>query len=240
MLLDVAFLPSGVATLANTVCIVVDVLRASSTIVTLFERGCPQVLLAGSVAEGRRLAREGGLLLSGERNGLPPAGFDLGNSPAELQGMDLAGRAVVLTTSNGTGALRRVAGAPAVLVGCFINGRACCDAALEIAAESGADLAVVCAGRRKRFALDDAACAGFLTETFGGLAGGRLVLTDAAQGARRLWQSYGDPERAFMESISGQRVLEIGGEEDLALCARIDASAIVPRLAPGRPLGLIP
>jgi len=235
----VAFLPSEVANLANSVCIVVDVLRASSTIVTLFERGCPRVLLAGSVSEGRRLAKEGGLLLAGERNGLPPVGFDLGNSPAELKGLDLATQVVVLTTSNGTAALRKVAGARAVLVGCFTNAEACCRAALELAHRTGADLIVVCAGRRGRFALDDASCAGFLAETIAGMEDGACVLTDAARGACRLWQGYGDAILAFQDSASGQRVLEIGYAEDLALCARTSVSAIVPTLAPGRPFRLV-
>jgi 2-phosphosulfolactate phosphatase len=239
LLLDVAFLPSEARSLANTVCIVVDVLRASSTIVTLFERGCPRVLLAKSVSEGRRMARAGGHLLAGERNGLPPAGFDLGNSPAELKDLDLTGRSVVLTTSNGTAALQRVSGAPGVLVGCPLNALACCSAALTLARGAGADLTVVCAGRQRRFALDDAGCAGFLVETLCEMGSGLVSLTDAAQCARRLWLSYGDAERVFRDSASGRRVLEIGHAEDLALCARVDGSAIVPRLAPGRPLCLI-
>jgi len=239
MNLDIAFLPNLVASPANTVCIVVDVLRASSTIVTLFERGCPQVLLAASVPEGRRLAREGGHLLAGERNGLPPTDFDLGNSPAELQEMDLAGRTVVLTTSNGTAALRKVAGARAVMVGCFMNARACCGAALELARDAGADLTVVCAGRRRRFALDDATCAGYLVATIAAMDGSRSDLTDAARCALRLWRSYDDPLPAFRDSATGRRVLEIGHAEDLALCARMNVSQVVPRLAPGQPLRLI-
>jgi 2-phosphosulfolactate phosphatase len=143
MALGVALLPSEAKSLTNTVCIVGHVLRASSPIVTLFERGCGRVLLARRVAEGRWMAREGGHLLAGERNGLPPAGFDLGNSPVELQGRDLTGSSVVLTTSNGTVAIQQVADARAVLVGCFMNAGACCSAALQLALGAGADLAVV-------------------------------------------------------------------------------------------------
>jgi 2-phosphosulfolactate phosphatase len=239
MLLDVAFLPSQARNLTNSVCVVVDVLRASSTIVTLFERGCPRVLLAKSVAEGQRLARGGGHLLAGERNGLPPAGFDLGNSPAELKDLELTGRSVVLTTSNGTVAMQRVAGARGVLIGCFINARACCNAALELARDDKADLTLVCAGRQRRFALDDAACAGYLAGTIAALGGSPGDLTDSARCALRLWQSYGSPRPAFRDSMSGRRVLEIGHCEDLALCARMNVSEVIPRLAPGQPLSLI-
>lgn len=239
MKLDVAFLPSQAVNLSNTVCIAVDVLRASSTIVTLLERGCRQVLLAKSVAEGRRLARGGGYLLAGERNGLPPADFDLGNSPAELQGMNLAGRTVVLTTSNGTAAMQGVASARAVLIGCFVNAGACCAAALELACDAGADLTVVCAGRQRRFALDDAACAGYLVSRIAEPEGSEGSLTDAARCALRLWQSYGDPMPAFRDSATGRRVLEIGHEEDLVLCARMNATEVVPRLVAGQPPGLV-
>ena len=172
--------------------------------------------------------------MAGERNGLPPPDFDLGNSPVELQELELAGRTVVLTTSNGTVAMQRVAGARAVLVGCFMNARACCGAALELARSAGADLTVVCAGRQRRFALDDAACAGYLAATIAELEGGRISFTDAAQCALRLWRSYGDPMPAFQDSASGRRVVEIGHAEDLALCARMNVSEVVPRLAPGQ------
>lgn len=82
MKIDVALVPDEAQRWRERVCIVVDVLRASSSIVTLFDRGCRTVIPVGSVAEARRLARQHGYMLVGERNGLAPPGFDFGNSPA--------------------------------------------------------------------------------------------------------------------------------------------------------------
>src|SRR5438093_13553874 len=87
----------------RSVCIVVDVLRASSSIVTLLERGARPVIAAGSIEEARSLyQRLPGFILCGERGGFPPAGFDYGNSPAEFFRLDLDGRSAILATSNGT------------------------------------------------------------------------------------------------------------------------------------------
>src|SRR2546426_4517723 len=130
---------------SRSVCIVVDVLRASSSMVTLLERGARPVLAAGSIEEARRLhQRLTGCLLCGERGGLPPPGFDYGNSPEEFSRLELGGQGAILATSNGTRLLAAMAGAPAVLVGCLLNQRAVAEAAVQIAGERALDVAVLC------------------------------------------------------------------------------------------------
>lgn len=238
MFVDVALVPGEARRWHGTVCIVVDVLRASSTIVTLFDRGCRTVIPAGSVTEARRLARKHGYVLAGERDGLAPPGFDFGNSPSELAHAALEGKTVVLTTSNGTVALRRLAHAPAVLIGCLLNATACCQQGLALAERYDAPLGIVCAGRHGYFVLDDSVCAGFLVETVMGLLrsrGEECTLGDAARAAWRLWRSYPDFCTAFRESASGRRVMEIGLEEDMVFCARPDVSRGVPILVQATP-----
>src|SRR3989442_5515212 len=130
---------------SRSVCIVVDVLRASSSMVTLLERGARPVLAAGSIEEARRLhQRLTGCLLCGERGGLPPPGFDYGNSPEEFSRLELGGQGAILATSNWTRLLAAMAGAPAVLVGCLLNQRAVAEAAVQIAGERALDVAVLC------------------------------------------------------------------------------------------------
>ena len=241
MHVDVALLPDQAKQWRTKVCVVVDVLRASSSIVTMFEHGCAAIFVAGSVNEARRLSSQKGHLLAGKLHGLAPSGFDFGNSPAEFIHADLDGRTIVLTTSNGTAALRLVADAPGVLVGCFLNATACCQEALALAARHSADIGIVCAGRERRFALDDASCAGHLVQTMMEIArtaASDMTLTDAAQAAIQLWHAYRDPEMVFRSSASGQRVVEIGRENDLQLCAQIDICHMVPRLAGDPPLRL--
>jgi 2-phosphosulfolactate phosphatase len=238
LFVNVALVPGEARRWRGTVCIVVDVLRASSSIVTLFDRGCRSVVPARSVAEARRLAREYGYVLAGERDGLAPPGFDFSNSPSELTRAELEGKTVVLTTSNGTAVLRRLTHAPAVLIGCLLNATACCQQALALAERYNANLGIVCAGQHGYFVLDDGVCVGFLVETVVRLLqsrGGECVLGDAAQAARQLWRSYPDLDTAFRESASGRRVLEIELEEDITFCTRPDVSRVVPILVRAAP-----
>ncbi len=233
MFVDVALVPGQAQRWDDGVCIVVDVLRASSTIVTLLDQGASVILPAGSLREAQRLAREHGYLLGGERDGLAPPGFDFGNSPAELIHTDLHDRGVVLTTSNGTAVLRRLTRARAILVGCLLNATACCERALSLAQQHDTHLGIVCAGQKGDFLLDDSVCAGFLVDTvvrIARLRGGACLLSDAAQAAQKLYCGYDDVLSAFRESASGKRIVEIGQEADLALCARPDASQVVPIL----------
>jgi 2-phosphosulfolactate phosphatase len=146
MRLDVALLPALLPEPATSVCIVVDVLRASSSCVTLLDSGAPSIAVAATVDEARAL--QSGImpdaLLCGETGGLPPEGFDYGNSPVEFASLNLSGREVVMATSNGTRALARVASAPAVFVGCLLNRAQSCAAALAAALVAGAGITVVC------------------------------------------------------------------------------------------------
>ncbi len=233
MQLDVALTPQQADVFDDCVAIMVDVLRASTTIVTLLERSVARLWVTGTVEDARRLSAAGDRLLMGERDGLPLPGFDYGNSPTALLDADLQGREVVLTTSNGTAALCRLADARAVLVGCMRNATACCRVALTQAQQLGAPLGIACAGRHRRFVLDDAVCAGALVDTLLALApaaGMTLELTDGAVAARRLWSTYDDVRVAFRASNSGRRVQEIGAAADIAFCAEQDVSVVVPRL----------
>lgn len=239
MKIDVAMAPSLVQPAwRELVCIVVDVLRASSTIVTLLEKGCRSVYTVSSVSDAWSLARKNGLLIGGERNGLPLRGFDFGNSPSELQGMRLEGAGVVMTTTNGTRVVKRAAFSRAVLIGCFLNASACCRRGLELARERDTGVGVICAGEKGKFVLDDACCAGYLVKTLQQTAKAmeiELLLSDSARAAMRLFDSYPDIRSCFLDSASGRRLVEIGKEEDIAACSRIDASEAVPVLINGDP-----
>lgn len=195
------------------VCIVVDVLRASSTIVTLLERGCLRVVAAAHVDEARALKdRLPGHLLCGESGGLPPEGFDYGNSPVEFSCLDLAGKSAILATTNGTRALAEVADtAAAVLVGCLLNLTAVVEAAQRLAGELGATITIAPAGD-----------AGSSEEDF---AVARAIVALAE----------GSPLEDVAREVRGSRHAEtlrrIGLTEDVAYCARQDVSDVVPVLS---------
>jgi 2-phosphosulfolactate phosphatase len=229
VLVDVAFLPRDVVAPAEQCCVVVDVLRASTMLATLFARGCPAVYVARTLDQGRAFARARGFLLCGERGGARPPGFDLGNSPTELEGKHVADRPAVLCTTNGTVALHAVAAAPAVFVGSLSNAAAVAADALEAARDPGR-LTIVCAGREGRFAYDDAWTAGRLVARAVALSGGSADLTDAAQAALALTQAVPDALDALRRSRSAQALLPLGLESDIAFAAQEDRFALAPRL----------
>jgi 2-phosphosulfolactate phosphatase len=244
MEIDVALLPRAAQVAAGRVMVVIDQIRASTTITTALDLGCANLLIAGDVRTARRLGRLTGSLLAGERYARKPPGFDFDNSPSELSRAGIRGRNLVLCTTNGTAVLRRLWAADHVLVGCLRNARAVAAAAVGLARTAGLDgsVQVVCAGRLGRFVLEDAVAAGVIA--------GRIVeylrdvdgeaeLTDAAAAAVRLRASYPDLLTAMEESDGGATLRQIGRAEDIAFCAEEDASGTVPLLLAGDPMRII-
>lgn len=198
--------------------IVVDVLRASSTIVQALESGYERVLCCAEIDEARALREEiGDAVLAGERRAGPIEGFELGNSPRDF--LEPRAETLVLTTTNGTRAIvTAAADCDEVLVGSLFN----LDAVAAAALARAEDVEIVCAGVDGRFALDDAYCAGRIVELLGG---GR---TDAAEAAVRIARSFASAEEAFRLSENPhQRSIE----NDLSWCARENIAAAVPRFA---------
>jgi 2-phosphosulfolactate phosphatase len=212
---DVAFVPSELE--ATEVAVVVDVLRASSTIVAALAAGYARVLCVGSVEAARGL-RAPNRVLAGEQDTRPVADFDLGNSPAEVG--EGEGRELVLSTTNGTPAiLRAVERADQVLIGSLLN----LDA-LAAAIPDDADVAVVCAGTGRRFSLDDAYTAGRIVAVLGGRR------TDAALAAQQLAGAYEEAATALGECAHADVLREVGQAEDIETCARESAFDVVPRV----------
>jgi 2-phosphosulfolactate phosphatase len=201
--------------------LVIDVIRATSTICQALASGYERVLCASEVEEAFALRDELGGTLGGERMNVLVPGFDLGNSPREyLEPRD--GR-LILTTTNGTRAIVSAAGrCERVLVASLLN----LAAVVEAAREGGEDVLVVCAGVQGALALDDAFVAGRIVEELG------WERSDAAEAAARLVPTWSGADQAFRASRSGRNLLENAPEleEDLAFCARESVLDVVPRL----------
>lgn len=232
MRLDVYLTPGEIPPGALTGCTVavIDVLRASTSIAAALANGARAVIpfaeTADVVDRARQLER-GTVLLAGERRMLPIPGFDLGNSPGAFAADVVAGRTILITTTNGTSALVAAHGAADVIVAAYVNAGPV-TAYLRAALRGGRDVAIVCAGRERHFALEDAACAGLLVR--GALRrNASLAVNDAAHAAALLARNYGDDLAALFRESSHGRALEAGGfADDLALCARIDAFPVIP------------
>jgi 2-phosphosulfolactate phosphatase len=211
--------------------VVIDVLRATTSIVVAFQHGCRSILPVASAEEARAArAASPAAVLAGEEGGLRVPGFDLGNSPREFAREAVAGREVVLTTSNGTKALRAIAGGRTVAIGAFRNRAAVAGWLVG----RGVDSLIVCSGYEGGFSLEDAVCAGAIVDRAAQVAT-RLTLGDGARASQVLWERYrSDLVRLFREAAWGQRMLALGFEADLAVCAELDATAVVPLMQGAR------
>ena len=234
MLLRVYFTPREVhaGDLAGATAVVIDVVRATSCIVEAIANGAEAIHPAVSVAEAAGLrATLGGAgagtrpLLCGERGGIRPDGFDLGNSPAEFTAAAVGGRTLVMTTTNGTRAFAAAAAADRVIAASFFNRRA-----VATAVRADRSLAVVCAGGEGRFALDDAVCAGHLVRAVLDRATGAVIPDDGAVAAADLAGRHAVSAGMLSGTAAGRALVEVGFGADLALCAQADRHQIVPMM----------
>ena len=237
MKIDAYFTPAGLnaGDLAGRPVVVLDVLRASTTIVTALAHGAKAVVPAASSEEAVRLTanlERNGYLLAGERRLARIEGFPLGNSPREMTPDVVGGKVVFLATTNGTPALVAVQGGDPVLVASAANFTAVADRARALFGERG-ELVVVCAGREKQFALEDAYTAGRLLRAV--RKGNRKVtLNDAALVALDLTARYKSWQDAFARSEAGRALTELDLGEDVAFAARADRFSVVPLYADKR------
>lgn len=249
MRFEVRFLPSEATRRPAPVIVLIDVIRASTTIVTLLERGCPEILLARH-ADRDRIAeirdRVGPALVCGEEpQGTKLADADLGPSPASLVDLDLAGQRVILCTANGTRAaeLLQETGVEHVLVGCMRNAAAVMDAAVRLAVRRDRSLSLVCAGREacRIPALDDVCCAAALLTYGEGVAktlGREPVLMESARIARYARAAFPSIRDAFEQSATAEALRRVDSAPDVAFCAEEAASPVVPVLTFRTQLGL--
>lgn len=221
--LDVALTPALLPTprpSPDCVYVVIDVVRATTSLCVLFERDVRSVLIAPDIQSAREAHRQlgEGYLLAGEEGGLPPEGFDLGNSPAQLHHAALDANSVIFSTTNGTVALRACGGGRAVFAGALRNARAVMAKAFACLSEQPAtsttmksaartpevdgasegpldkrapDVVLVCSGRAGRPAFDDTLCAGALVEEALSLSpriGMRCELGEGARIAHAAWR----------------------------------------------------
>jgi 2-phosphosulfolactate phosphatase len=203
--------------LAASTCVVIDVIRATSTIAAALANGASGVQPVADVGDAFALkARQPEALLAGERGGEPLPGFDLGNSPEDFTRERVGKRAVLLTTTNGTQALAVCVGARAVLTASFLN----LDAAAARLREVGPPWVLVCGGCNGHFGVDDAIVAGALAESL-----------DHEHAFVHLWRSVrGRLDEALLGSEAGRELVRVGLQKDVPFCARLNLFPVVPTL----------
>ena len=232
MKIDVALLPHETKgmDLSNTVCIVLDIFRATTSIVTAISNGCEIIVPALSFSDAQEISKEmGPVLFAGERKSIRIEGCSLGNSPFEFCKETVQGKKIVMTTTNGTVAIKSTDGAYRTLIGSFLNANAVC----AQAAEYGKDILIVCAGTDGLFSLEDSLCAGLLVKILSERSG--IVFTDSSYAAMLM---YAAGEFALAEtaiaSRNGQRLRELNLVEDVEYCVKIDRVTLVPQYIDGK------
>lgn len=199
--------------------VVIDTLRMTTVAVTALENGCRAIAAAGTVEEARQMARPLNALLGGERSALRIPGFDLSNSPLEYTGSRVAGRTLVLSTSNGTQAIASAAGVSRLYLGCLRNAGALAE---RLRGES--EIAFVLAGTAGCFSLEDALTAGALLDR---LPEGEM--DDMAVAARALYrQNRRELHELLAPCAHYRRLQALGYTEDLAFCLREDCAQATP------------
>jgi len=213
----VAFTPEEEA--AARIGIVVDVIRATSSIAQALASGYERVLCCAEIAEAQALRAELGeeAVVGGERNAVVVEGFDVGASPREFAQAPKA-RTLILTTTNGTRAILTAASrCEIVLLGSLLN----LSALTRAVRATGGDVAILCSGFKGAFALDDAYCAGRIVEA---LEGER---SDAAIGAGVIARAWPDP----LAGLNSRTYGPPGLEADIEFCAQVDLLEVVPRFS---------
>lgn len=217
--------------LQGTTVVVIDVLRASTTITTALAAGAHQVVPCLEIEEAMQIAAGigGDLLLGGERGGLPIDGFDLGNSPAEYTRERVAGKTIVFTSTNGTKAMQRCRLADTVVVGSFVNLTAVCRLV-----SGAAKVALLCAGTGGEITAEDVFLAGAVVDRLS-IDVSRPALDDQAVLARDAWTCGGSTDAVALtsrlaESRGGRNLARIGLADDIARAAEVDKFDVVPCL----------
>ncbi|PZM64365.1 2-phosphosulfolactate phosphatase [Paenibacillus dendritiformis] len=212
--------------LANRTVIVIDVLRATSTIITALAHGASGILPVETVQQAKQAARDGDIT-GGERNCKKIPGFDAGNSPFEYMGESVYGKRVVLTTSNGTRAIHKASKADVILAGAFLNASECARTAYQLRK----DIAVLCAGTQDEFAFEDALCAGLIVAELFRLGRQEQEMRTNDLGSI-LVSAYRHHEGAIPEALlacsGGMRLAKLGYAKDVEYCAGIDTVSVVP------------
>jgi 2-phosphosulfolactate phosphatase len=220
--------------LAGGVAVVIDVLRATTTIVAALAAGAKRVVPCGEIDEARQIAaryERGTALLGGERGGLKIDHFDFGNSPGEYTPTAVGGKTLVFTTTNGTRALLRARGARRVVVAAFAN----LNAVIRWLAQERGAVHILCAGTDGKVTLEDVLCAGFIVQGLKKMAAELDLDDDSTALALNLSETRGSHYDSFLsvlrESRGGRNLIETGLEGDIVVAARWDVADLVPELS---------
>ncbi len=217
------------ADINSSVCAVIDVIRATSTIAALFGSGVQNIIIAPTIELAHSLKDIfPERLLCGEQEGLPPRGFDYGNSPLEFSGMELPGREVILKTTNGTETFLKAGFSPAIFSLSALNFRYTMDKILGYTMGKERDILLLCSGEMGRIAYDDVYIAGMAVKYILSKSA-KFDYSDSAMAALSVVLGEKSMKNALEKSASACALRKIGLQEDIQFCARLNNYNIAVR-----------
>ena len=228
--LETLFIPEEIKNieLAGKLVVVIDVLRASSTIVTALANGCRgfiPILSPEQAEEKAQQFEKERVLLGGEREGKKIEGFDLGNSPREYKREVVKDKTIIFSTTNGVKTLEMVKNAHRIIIGSFLNLQAVCNYCINYKG----DILIICSGGEGKYSLEDAACAGMLIDSLKNAFSDTCQESDANLTAQLLYKKFNNNILEILRKSQHGRYLEsIGLGEDLKFCSQLDFFHIVP------------
>jgi len=212
----------------NQIAVIIDVLRASTSIITALANGCKAVIPVAEVADAFKKANKLGrekVLIGGERNEQIVAGFDLSNSPSDYGLKKVKDKTIVFTSTNGAQLFDLARSAGQSIVGGFVN----ISSVAAFSVDKKNDVAILCAGKSKQFGLEDVVCGGMIIKKIMSRTKEPPLMNDGANAAIMLYERYaGDLLAMLYRSSHGQRLIAIGQANDLSLCAALDTAQVVP------------
>ena len=213
----------------NDIIIVIDVLRCTSTITAALANGSRDIIPVRTIKEAREIHRRNPkTLLAGERKGIKPKGFHLGNSPLEFNPTIVKGKNIILTTTNGTKTLTVTKRAQFVFIGSFLNITAVSAIALRFAKKENCGLSLVLSGTRGRFSLEDYLCAGAILEHF---TFHQIDVSDAAVGSLLAFKQARDSlSNIIFQGPHAKYLKSIGLEDDVVFCCKENLYSVIPCL----------
>lgn len=218
--------------LRGNTAVVIDVLRATTTIVQVLKNGCRQVtpvLTPEDAVNAKRNTGDADVLLGGERKAMKISGFDFGNSPLEYEPLAIKGKPLVLCTTNGTRAILAAKQASTILIGALAN----ISAVAEKAASFGNDIAIICAGTKEKFSVDDILAAGAFLDRLQKLDV-PFEKDDLGIVCKHLYDSVkNNLGAALAGSLHYEYLKSIGLQEDIDFCLKEDTADIVPEYSEG-------
>jgi len=210
--------------------VVLDVLRAGTSIATALSNGAKEIIPVNTVERAVKISGSlfgDHILRGGERNGRMIEGFDLGNSPLEYTKERVDGKAIIYSTTNGSRAIDKARYARDVAVGAFVN----LSSLLGFLRDADRDVVILCSGNNGKFCMEDSVCGGMLLHALSESAGDELVMTDSALAAVALYKSFGRSiPKMIRASEYGKYLMGIGFSEDIEYCAAVDSLPILPQL----------